>query len=86
MAAPDLSASIAALQAEVTRTKGVHDSAIALIAGIAARVQAAVEAAVQADDAADEGTLAAVREAFAATTAELNASSNGLASAVEANP
>ena len=86
MAQPDLSASIAALQAEVTRTRGIHDSAIALINGIPPRIQAAVEAAIQADDAADEGTLEAVRAAFATETAALAASAHALANAVSANP
>lgn len=86
MAAPDLTASIDALKAEVARTRGVHDSAVALITGIAARVEAAVIAAVEADDAADEGTLTAVREAFAAENAALAASTDALANAVSANP
>jgi len=86
MAAPDLSAAVAAIQAEVARTRGVHDSAIVLINSIPARLQVAVEAAIAADDAADEGTLQAVRDAFASETAALNASASALADAVAANP
>ena len=63
------------LTAEVTRARGVVDSAIALINGIAARI----DAAVAADNVVDATNLSAL-------SASLRSETDDLAAAVNANP
>lgn len=60
------------LKAEVQETKGVSESAVALINGISARIQAAIDAGGKPED-------------FVAMKAELDASNAALAAAVAAN-
>jgi hypothetical protein len=68
-------ADVSELTAEVTRARGVVDSAIALINGIAARI----DAAVAADNVADATNLSAL-------SASLRSETDDLAAAVNANP
>lgn len=71
---------LADLEAAVTRSKGVTESAVTLINGFAARMQDAVDAALK--NGATEAELAPVQ----AEVDALNASSQSLADAVAANP
>jgi hypothetical protein len=70
---------LADLEAAVTKTKTVEDSAVTLINGIAARIQAAVNAALANGATAEE--LAPVT----AEVANLNSAADALAAAVQAN-
>ena len=68
-----------ALQAQVTKSTTVMDSATALIKGIAARIQAAIDAAL--GKGATEAELAPVQ----AEVDALSSASDALAAAVEEN-
>jgi hypothetical protein len=68
-------ADVTELTAEVTRARGVVDSAIALINGIAARI----DAAVAADNVVDATNLTAL-------SASLRSEVDDLSAAVSANP
>lgn len=86
MPAPDLTPTVAAVVASVAKAKGVHDSTVAFINGVGAKILAAVTAALEADDAADQGSIDAATAAVATELAALDASSDALAAAVNANP
>lgn len=68
-------ADLSELKAEVERTRGVVDSAVALINGIAGQI----EAAVAANDAGDNSQLAEL-------SASVRGQADDLAAAVAANP
>lgn len=77
-----LQATIDALTAQVAATKGVEDSAIALITGFSAAISKAVADALTADNAADDASLAAALAAIDGVTAEFKKSAEDLGTAV----
>lgn len=70
---------IQALQTEVEHTKGIVSSAVVLINGIGGRIQAAVDAALAG------GATAEQLQPLSTLRAELQASTDSLAEAVNAN-
>ena len=64
---------------EIAETRGVIQSAVTLINGIAARIQAAVDAAMA------NGATAAELEPVTTALAELSGDADALAAAVQAN-
>jgi hypothetical protein len=81
----DLDAAVTELTAAVTENETVDASAIALINGFSDAVKTAVTEALEDDDAADEGSIQAAKDAIAAVTARMTASSAKLGAAVVAN-
>lgn len=73
------------LLAAVTKAKGVNDSAVALINNFATIAAQKVADALAADDAADQGSVDAAVAAIKDAAAQLNASSDQVATAVAAN-
>lgn len=81
----NLNQAVADLLAQVEATKGVQQSAVALITGFAALVTAKVTEALTADNAADQGSIDAAVQAIATAKSEMLASTTALGDAVAAN-
>jgi len=79
-----LQQAIADLTAQVEKTEGTEQSAIALIQGFSAAIQKAVADALTADDAADQGSIDAANAAIAEVTNRFAASGAALGDAVAA--